>query len=188
MSTRNILIVVVILILAFGWIFRRSLLYSYYFVYAIFQSQTWDAGTDAEIALLHPAIRNKARKFINQAEKELGIRLQIISGLRTILEQNNLYKQGRTTAGEIVTNARGGESYHNYGLAFDVQPVGYVSSQLWEQIGVLGESLGFRWGGRFISLVDKPHFEYDQDAHHTELLVRVGRGQVTNGYVNLETA
>ena len=41
-------------------------------------------------------------------------------GFRTFALQDALYAQGRTTPGAIVTNAKGGQSPHNYGLAVDV--------------------------------------------------------------------
>jgi peptidoglycan L-alanyl-D-glutamate endopeptidase CwlK len=41
-------------------------------------------------------------------------------GLRSIRFQDKLYAAGRTLPGKIVTNARGGESCHNYGIAEDV--------------------------------------------------------------------
>jgi hypothetical protein len=48
-------------------------------------------------------------------------------GLRTIAQQNALWQEGRNSAGQIVgdtvTNAKGGQSPHNYGLAIDVYPI-----------------------------------------------------------------
>lgn len=43
----------------------------------------------------------------------------LFMGLRMFEEQDELYAQGRTKPGNIVTNARGGDSWHNYGLAAD---------------------------------------------------------------------
>ena len=42
-----------------------------------------------------------------------------ISGYRSVENQQRLYEQGRTTPGARVTNARGGSSAHNFGLAVD---------------------------------------------------------------------
>lgn len=42
-----------------------------------------------------------------------------ISGYRSVAEQNELHAQGRTKPGKIVTNAKGGESFHNFGIAAD---------------------------------------------------------------------
>ena len=41
---------------------------------------------------------------------------------RSFEQQNELYAIGRTTGkkGKVVTNAKGGESYHNYRLAVDI--------------------------------------------------------------------
>jgi peptidoglycan L-alanyl-D-glutamate endopeptidase CwlK len=49
-----------------------------------------------------------------------GITIKVISGLRTFEKQNDLYEQGRSKPGRIVTNARGGYSNHNFGIAFDI--------------------------------------------------------------------
>ena len=73
--------------------------------------------TNRRIRELHPRLGIAARQFINTVEGELGIQLRITQGYRSIAEQDALYAQGRTAPGEIVTNARGGQSYHNYGLA-----------------------------------------------------------------------
>jgi len=115
---------------------------------------------------LHPAIRIKAAAFIVEANRR-GIPLIATSGLRTFDEQQKLYNQGRSEPGAIVTNARPGESFHNYGLAIDVAPVGgWENFSRWREIGEMGKSLGFKWlalvsdGGSSRSLNDKPHFEY----------------------------
>lgn len=71
--------------------------------------------------LLHPKIRQEVIDLIDKAETQLptNIAVRIVQGLRTFEEQNALYAQGRTKPGNKVTNARGGSSYHNYGLAID---------------------------------------------------------------------
>lgn len=51
-----------------------------------------------------------------------NIEIRVTQGLRSYQEQDALYAQGRTTPGRIVTNARGGESWHNFGMAVDVAP------------------------------------------------------------------
>lgn len=67
---------------------------------------------------LHPVVRSAATALIERCYK-LNIPILITQGLRTIAEQDALYAQGRTKPGAIVTNARGGYSYHNFGLAVD---------------------------------------------------------------------
>jgi hypothetical protein len=121
-----------------------------------------DESSEKIVQKLHPKIRDKAREFIVEAKKE-GIVLRITSGLRTWKEQDELYAQGRTKSGGIVTNAKGGRSNHNYGLAFDVVPIenGKVNwkSKNWNKIGQIGKRVGFSWGGDWKNIVDKPHFE-----------------------------
>ena len=100
-----------------------------------------------------------------------GIKLLVTFTFRSKETQAALYAQGRTAPGPIVTNAKPGESFHNYGLAYDVVPVKPngapdwdVSSAAavarWATIGALGKSLGLRWGGDFNSIKDRPHFEW----------------------------
>jgi D-alanyl-D-alanine carboxypeptidase./Putative peptidoglycan binding domain. len=71
---------------------------------------------------LHPALR-KTLAALAEALDRRGMAALITDGFRTFAEQDALFAQGRTTRGNIVTNARGGESNHNYGLAVDLYPV-----------------------------------------------------------------
>lgn len=76
--------------------------------------------------------------------------------------------------GQIVTNARGGDSYHNWGLAFDAAPFegGQISSdqQKFIQMGHLGQQVGLQWGGTFKAIVDYPHFQYTFGLNTWDLL------------------
>ena len=148
---------------------------------------TWDRITDSRIKTLHPKLRQIATDFINRAEKELGIKLRITQATRTINEQNRLFAQGRTESGKIVTNAQGGLSYHNYGLAFDVVEIAggkaIWSNPNWDKIGSLGKSMGLQWGGDFKSLVDKPHFQLTLGFTTRELLALYNQGRLDNGFV-----
>ena len=74
-----------------------------------------------------------------------------------------LYNQGRTTSGDIVTNAQAGESYHNYGLAVDVV-TDHNGTPDWSEHdarirGPIGQSLGLEWGGSWSGFKDLPHFQ-----------------------------
>ncbi|UXO94067.1 peptidoglycan L-alanyl-D-glutamate endopeptidase precursor [Pseudanabaena phage Pan5] len=114
------------------------------------------------VQLLHPAIRQDVRSFINEAEEALDVTLRITQGLRTIDEQNALFAKGRTTPGPRVTNARGGSSYHNYGLAIDLVEIKDNKANWdfeYEKLLPFAKKYGFKWGGHFKSIVDKPHFE-----------------------------
>jgi len=67
-------------------------------------------------------LRTEAKQILEEASAKLtgDYTLRFTHTLRTHAEQDKLYAQGRTVKGSIVTNARGGQSYHNYGLAIDI--------------------------------------------------------------------
>ena len=124
---------------------------------------TWDKATDRRIKTLHPLIQCDVANIINEAEATLGIKFRVSQALRTIAEQDALYAKGRTAPGGIVTNAKGGSSYHNYGLAFDVVII-RNGQAVWKDSGYrklssIAQKYGFFWGGNFKSLNDEPHFE-----------------------------
>lgn len=152
------------------------------------QSPVWDEASEKLINTLHPSIRDKAREFINTAEKE-GIKLRVTSGFRTYEEQDKLYSQGRTSPGSIVTNASAGHSNHNFGTAFDVVQIingnaDYQNAD-WDRIGELGKSFGFKWGGDWTSIIDKPHFEMTFGNSTADMRNKIAQGKVENGYVVL---
>jgi len=115
-----------------------------------------------KLTLLKPIVESKARKLLEEAKKK-GIVLIVTSSLRTFAEQDALYAQGRTKPGNIVTNAKAGQSWHNWACAFDVVALKNGSPDWncdWSEIGKLGESVGLEWGGRWVRFVDRPHFQY----------------------------
>lgn len=121
-----------------------------------------DARSEAAISTLLPKVRPLARGLIRDAAAN-GIKIVITSANRTYDEQNELYEQGRSKPGNIVTNARGGHSNHNFGLAFDVT-VFRGATPVWEGpdykvVGQLGKASGLTWGGDWESINDEPHFE-----------------------------
>ncbi len=139
----------------------------------------WDPVSEQRLKGLHPDVAKKVRQLVNRAERKLGIRLRITSGYRSWVEQNRLFDQGG------LTNARGGQSWHNYGLAADVvpmtpsgQPV-WNDVKLWNQIGKLGKQLGFKWGGEFKSIYDPGHFEMDLGKPMSYWLDQYGQGNLT---------
>ena len=80
-----------------------------------------DARTEANIRTLHLKAQAAAREFMQQVScLRLPVTVKIISGTRTYAEQDLLYAKGRTTGGPKVTNAKGGQSNHNFGIAWDV--------------------------------------------------------------------
>lgn len=125
-------------------------------------SAVLDGRSERVIETLLPEVRPYARALVHEcAERDLTI--AVTSGTRTYEEQNALFRQGREVEGPIVTNARGGHSNHNFGLAFDVtlfdgkKPV--WESPLYKAIGAIGKGLGLTWGGDWHAIVDEPHFE-----------------------------
>lgn len=125
-----------------------------------------DARSEGNIATLHPKVRPLARQLVRAAAAE-KLTIVVTSGTRTYAEQDALFAQGRTKAGSRVTNARGGFSNHNFGIAFDVtlfkdmKPV--WESPAYRRVGQLGKALGLDWGGDWASPVDEPHFELHPD-------------------------
>ncbi|MEK5008597.1 M15 family metallopeptidase [Bacillus sp. FSL K6-3312] len=114
---------------------------------------------------IHSVVKETAIEMIKQAYKE-GIYVQITSGYRSFAEQNKLYAQGRTAPGKIVTNGKGGQSNHNYGLAIDYVLLSadgkkalWTVNEKWRRVAQIGKSLGFSWGGDWKSFKDYPHLE-----------------------------
>jgi peptidoglycan L-alanyl-D-glutamate endopeptidase CwlK len=99
--------------------------------------------------------------------KDKGIDVILTSTYRDKESQDALYAQGRTTPGKKVTNAKGGQSMHNWRVAFDVVPVingkaVWNDDNLWNRVGEIGESVGLEWGGRWSKFIDKPHLQFTQ--------------------------
>ena len=114
---------------------------------------------------LLPEVAEKAREFIRIAEEELPIdELRVTSTFRDYEYQTFLYAQGRTRPGSIVTNAKAGQSWHNFQVALDVVPMingkaVWDNAPLWKDIGEIGQECGLEWGGAWKRFIDKPHFQ-----------------------------
>ena len=121
-----------------------------------------DDRSEKNIGTLLPEVQPIARALVQKAAAN-GIQIKIISGLRSYEQQDALYAQGRTAPGPKVTNARGGYSNHNFGIAFDVGVFSGSSylpeSPKYKAVGVLGMDIGLEWGGNWTSVVDQPHFQ-----------------------------
>lgn len=121
-----------------------------------------DPRSEKVIATLLPEVQPIARALVQKAAQS-GIQIKIISGLRTYAEQNELYARGRTQPGPKVTNARGGYSNHNFGIAFDVgvfEGSKYLGESVkYKAVGALGMDLGLEWGGNWKTIIDEPHFQ-----------------------------
>lgn len=116
-------------------------------------------------ANLNPQIVERAEAVLEQARRE-GLDMRVVSDFRSVEQQDRLYAQGRTTPGEIVTNARGGSSWHNYGLAVDIafndvrgQPA-WPEDGNWTRYGEIAVDQGLEWGGNWQRFPDRPHIEF----------------------------
>jgi len=114
---------------------------------------------------LLPLVRKRVEAFIKAAQAS-GIDLLVTSTYRDNESQNALYAQGRTTVGKIVTNAKAGQSFHNYRCAVDVVPIVAgkprwdVKDEVWQTIGKLGKAQGLEWAGDWKRFKEYPHFQY----------------------------
>lgn len=120
------------------------------------------------LADLHPEVRRRVEHFIELCRSQ-GIDLLVTSTFRDFESQNALFAQGRTAPGRIVTNARGGESFHNYRVAVDVVPLRNgkpvwgtkgADGALWQKVGELGEQAGLEWAWRWKSFKEMAHFQF----------------------------
>jgi len=132
-----------------------------------------DSITLNRIDLMHPILRDELRNQYLEINTQLpkGVRLRFTHTLRTFEEQSELYAQGRTKAGKIVTNADAGRSWHNYAMAMDIVILydkdnnGTFETASWDEdkyfMTVVNyfKSKGWFWGGDFRSFKDSPHFE-----------------------------
>lgn len=121
---------------------------------------------------LHPIVAEKMETLLLHAE-EKEIPIIIIETIRSFERQDKLYAKGRTEDGNIVTYARAGESYHNYGLAIDFAIQDSTGHPVWdihydgnqnniadiEEIVAIAKELGFEWGGDWKKFKDYPHLQ-----------------------------
>ena len=117
---------------------------------------------------LHPGLKERWQKAkaVWDDKHPHGPMVILTCTYRSPQEQEALYAQGRTKPGQRVTNARGGQSLHNYfpALAFDV---GFLrgkaldwSESLFNQFAALVKPLGgIEWGGDWKNFKDMPHFQ-----------------------------
>jgi len=128
---------------------------------------TFDPGTEARIHTLHPAAQKLARRSL-KVIRNAGINARIISGTRSYAEQDKLFRQGRFgNKGPVVTNARGGQSNHNFGVAWDIGIFDKAGRYLgtspeYAHAGsiVMAASIpDLEWGGNWPIFKDRPHYQ-----------------------------
>lgn len=134
---------------------------------------SFDARSEGNIATLVPKAQVIARLFLRAAKDWKVGEVRVLSGTRTYAEQNTLYAQGRTARGQVVTKAKGGQSNHNFGIAWDVGVfVGGVyytgatrgQELAYDALAAFAKSRSelkgsFEWGGDWTSIKDKPHYQ-----------------------------
>jgi peptidoglycan LD-endopeptidase CwlK len=161
-----------------------------------------DAVSIPRVKRLHPKVVNEVFETIGQIEASwpLTVAIRIVQGLRTIKEQNDLYAQGRTKPGKKVTNAKGGSSFHNYGLALDFALLfdkdGNGSYETlswderhphWQEVVKAFEAKGWFWGGKFSTIHDAPHLQKTFGLSWQKCLVKYNDKDFIPGteYINL---
>ena len=147
-----------------------------------------DKLTIDRIKQAHPIIREQLEKDYIECNNKLpkGIRLRFAYVYRSVAEQNVLYNQRPK-----VTNAKGGQSIHNYGLAFDYvimldkdnngtfETIEWDLKSPYHKIVVdYFQSKGYEWGGSWKSFKDYPHFQKAQGLTWQQLKQRVELGMV----------
>lgn len=155
------------------------------------------------IQTLHPAVRESATSVLAEATAALTGKAipRFAFTFRSFSEQEALYAQGRTTKGSIVTNARPGYSYHNYGLAFDIVLIINGKEASWDmrtdfdgdaipdwmEVVKIAKAHGWVWGGDWKSFKDYPHFEKTFGYTEKQLLEKYNKKDFISGtgFVNI---
>lgn len=134
-----------------------------------------DKISEQRIEKLHPLVRSEMTTIINKCNSLLTGKAQvrIAQGFRTFAEQDALYAKGRTKPGPKVSNAKGGQSNHNYGFAVDIVLIIDGKTASWDTVKdwdadkrsdwmecvEIFKSHGWNWGGDWKSFKDLPHFD-----------------------------
>ena len=113
---------------------------------------------------LNPKVAAMCSEFINSCKKN-NIDIIITSTYRDAESQNALYAQGRTLPGKKVTNAKAGQSFHNWRVAFDFVPIVggkaiWNDDTLWTKCGEIAEGIGLEWAGRWKTFKETAHCQY----------------------------
>jgi peptidoglycan L-alanyl-D-glutamate endopeptidase CwlK len=166
-----------------------------------------DKVSEGRVALLHPTVRAEVKQLIEKAESGFPatMAVRIVQGLRTIAEQDALYAQGRTKPGPIVTKAKGGSSFHNYGLAIDFAILtdkdgnGTFEDLSWDikrdndkdgvadwlEVVKVFEASGWEWGGKWSSIKDYPHLQKTFGFTWQQLFEKYNTSDISSDYVRL---
>jgi peptidoglycan L-alanyl-D-glutamate endopeptidase CwlK len=144
---------------------------------------TFDQRTETNIATLLPSAQKLARRFMTVASS-FDFTVRIICGTRTYAEQEALFAKRPK-----VTHARGGQSNHNFGIAWDVglfDAAGrYLTGNSRDEVAAYGKLAkrikaklpGLEWGGDWTSFKDLPHYQLvtDKTLRQVRTLFELGR-------------
>jgi peptidoglycan L-alanyl-D-glutamate endopeptidase CwlK len=124
---------------------------------------TFDGRTEANIRTLMTEVQALCRASLAHIRAS-GLDARVISGTRTYAEQTALYRQGRFgNSGMRVTNAKAGQSWHNFGRAWDIgifKNGKYLTDgPEYAQAATFGKIPGVQWGGDWRTFKDKPHYQ-----------------------------
>jgi peptidoglycan L-alanyl-D-glutamate endopeptidase CwlK len=122
---------------------------------------------------LHPIVAGMCHRWLEECAEQ-GIHVLVTSTYRDSEYQDSLYVEGRNGRGRIVTNARGGQSFHNYRMAFDFVPL-VDGKPVWNDLeliarcGEIGEQVGLEWAGRWTKFPEKLHLQFTGGLSLTDL-------------------
>lgn len=122
-----------------------------------------NAHSDKRLAAVMPELARRVRSVVAALERK-GLTVECVQGFRTFAEQDALWAQGRLRKGPVVTNAKGGQSFHNFGLACDLCPFkggkpDWNDARAFDAIGAEAKRAGLEWGGDWRKSPDRPHVQ-----------------------------
>jgi|ERR1700759_535001 len=112
---------------------------------------------------LDPRFRPKVDQLLQECSAH-GLDMLVYCTLRSSQEQDQLYQVGRTKPGKIVTNAKAGQSAHNFGMAIDAAPlvggkIAWNDHEDWALYGELAARAGLEWAGTWKTFKEMPHVQ-----------------------------
>jgi len=139
-----------------------------------------DTASEARLKDVMPELAARIRQVAELCKQDTaispdGFDVRVSQGLRTWNEQEALWLKGRATDGTvidrhaIVTNCRGGHSWHNFGMAVDLVPDDTTKADFqcdwnaqhpaWKSMARIGKALGLEVGAYWRTFPDAPHFQ-----------------------------
>lgn len=145
----------------------------------------FDLRTERNTETLLPVAQRLARLVLSHLV-DSSTEARILSGTRTYAEQDALYRQGRFGNKQPrVTNAKGGQSNHNFGIAWDIgifKGGKYITAVIpYQRAGKLVMekfSDELEWGGNW-QMKDFPHYQVRTGMKLSEVRTRFEAGKLT---------